>query len=192
MLVKINEESVPNDLDGFAKLVKDQKVDAAADLVVVRMGQEETLKAAKMPMVVQASQVPMRPGFRAGGAGFAFPNIRINPGNLQPGQFGPGGNTTVRMETVVNGVRTLRQQDGNQFSGEFSKDGLKITVAGKMDNGKAIPSEITVTEGKETKKYSSVKDVPAEHRAILPRIMPSPQTSIQIMPGLRDGFVPLP
>src|ERR1043166_479684 len=53
VLVKINDKSVPTDFDAFQKLVKDQKVDQAADIVIVREGKEQTLKAAKMPALVQ-------------------------------------------------------------------------------------------------------------------------------------------
>src|SRR5207253_1667500 len=66
----------------------------------------------------------------------------------------------LHMEMTINGAKIVRKQDGPRFSGEYSKDGLKITLEGKIENGRATPGEVTVTEGRETKKYASPKDVP--------------------------------
>ena len=73
--------------------------------------------------------------------------------------------------------------NGNdQFSGEYTKDDLKITVSGKVENGQAKPAEITVTEGRETKKYTSLRDVPAQHRLVIQQLMPSALNNSMLLP----------
>jgi membrane-associated protease RseP (regulator of RpoE activity) len=164
VLVKINNKVVASDVDRFSKLVKDQKADEAIDLVVVRDGKEQTLKGAQMPGLVQG-------GFD-GGKG------------RRPGGFGLGGVNRVpivkgvgkagrNLDMNINGTRISRMQNDNEFSGEYSRDDLKITVVGKIDNGVAKTSTITVQDGKDTKTYTSPKDVPEQYRPLLQRIMPA-------------------
>jgi hypothetical protein len=186
VLVRINDKSVPNDLDGFAKLLKDEKVDQAADLVVVRKGKEETLKASKMPAAVQAN--PNAGGGRIGRPGLpgiVIPRIQINPairGGINP--FLQGPIQKLHLEMTVNGAKMVRKQDGNLFSGEYSKDELKITISGKTENGRANPSEITITQGKETRKYSSLREVPAQHRLVIQQLMPSSLDGLLMFPTI--------
>ena len=183
VLVRINEKSVPNDLDGFTKLVKDQKVDQAADLVVVRRGKEETIKGVKMPAVVQGN--PNAGGGRLGRPGLPgiiIPRLQINPGGINP--FLQGPIQKLHLEATVNGAKIVRDQDGEKFSGAYAKNDLKITISGKIENARPIPSEITVTEGKETKKYTNLREVPAQHRSVIQQLMPSPLQDRLMFPAL--------
>ncbi len=185
VLVKINNKSVPSDLDAFSKLLRDEKVDEAADLVVVRKGKEETLKAVKMPATVQFTPLGGvgKPG-RIGIAGLpgVFGGVRINPANPRPNPFGPGQVTKLHLEMNVNGAKITHKQEGDQYSGEYSKGELKIVLTGKIENGLKKPGEVTVTEGKETKKYASPKEVPVQHRPILQQLMQSPLNGLMMMP----------
>ena len=168
VLVKINNKTVPGDLESFAKLVKDQKPNEAMELGIVRNGKEETLKEAMMPALVQTgagSRRPLRPGLGA----FAMPRIDFN--------------ARFQVDPLLNGARIVRSQKDNDFTGEYSKGDLKISVTGKLENGVARTSEITVQEGKEVKKYTALKDVPIQHRPALQQIMPSANANLMMFPA---------
>jgi membrane-associated protease RseP (regulator of RpoE activity) len=184
VLVKINNKAVPSDLDGFVKFIKEQKPEEAVDLVVVRNGKEETLKGVRMPANVQAG----------GGGRFArpmlpnplFPLMPVNPGRLPNNPFFPAGVEHIRLEMTVNGAKIIRDQKANQFSGEYAKDDLKITISGKIENGFPRLTEVTLQEGKEkeARKFTSPKDVPVQHRAIIQQLMPSPILNMLMMPAM--------
>lgn len=188
VLLKIGKQAVPSDLTEFAKLVKEQKSNEPTDLVVIRKGKEETIKSAKMPVVVQnvgggaggLGGIGGAGGFGGGGIGGAggFGGIGGFPAN----PFLPGKLTKLHMEFDVNGGKLVKDQDGDKFSGEFSKDDLKIAVNGTLENGLPKIGEITVREGKEAKKYTSPRDVPAQHRAMVQQLLPSPFTGLMTMP----------
>ena len=179
VLLKIGAAQVPNDAAGFAKLVKDQKADEPIDLVVVRKGKEETIKGAKMPALVQNV---VGPG--VGGAGIArmpgivgprIPALPLNP--LMPGKL-----DKLHMEMSVNGAKVVKDQEGDKFTGHYVKDELKISVAGKIENAQNRISEITVQQGKEMTKYTSLNDVPAQHRAAIQQLLPSPFVNLMTLP----------
>jgi hypothetical protein len=186
VLVKIGDKSVPNDHSAFIKLVKDQKENEPMDLVVVRKGKQETLKGAKMPALVQ------NVGGRGGNGGFGgfggrppigFPRIQINPGGLPINPFLGGGKLDkLHLEMTVNGAKLVKDQDGDKFSGSYTKGELKITVAGTTENLQNKISEITVQEGKEAKKYANLQDVPAQHRAAVQQLLPSPLAGMMMLP----------
>ena len=184
VLVKINNKAVPNTLDGFMKLVKDQKADEAVDIVAVRMGKEETIKAAKMPAIVQGSGggggVPFaRPGI----AVFQFPNINVNPG-LPVNPFGKVDELELKMK--VNGATIVKTQKGNDFSGEYAKDQVKITVTGKIENGLPRATEIVVVQGKDERKYVNLRDVPPQQQIIVNQLMPSPVINMMMSPLIQN------
>lgn len=186
ILVRVGKTAVPNDFDAFSKVVKDQKPDADIDLVVVRDGAEKSLKATKMPATVQLgvgneSFVPGfgkkgRPGFGGPGGfpgrGAIMPRIEINRGN--------GGVINMSTTLNINGAKIVRSQNGDDFSGEYSKDDLNVRVRGKFERGLAKPSEINVQDGKDAKKYTDLKDVPPQYQPMLRQIMPN--TAIGLLP----------
>jgi len=201
VLLKIGATPVPNDAVGFAKLVKDQKENEPLDLVVIRNGKEQTIKAAKMPALVQ-NVVGPGGGIRGGGgfgglggiggAGGApglpgMPGIAF--GGLQTGKL-----KKLHVELEIDGAEVIRDQDGDTFSGKYVKGDLKITLSGKLENGQSKISEITIQEGKDSKKYTSPKEVPAQHRAAIQQMLPSPFTNLMIMPAIPNlqGFPGLP
>ena len=188
VLVKINNKAVPTGIEEFVKLVKDQKQDEAIDLVVVRNGKEETLKGARMPAVAQTGGGGRRPAV----PNFPFPAFPNNPGRLPNNPFFPAGIEYMRLEMTVNGAKFVREIKVDQFSNEYSKGELKITLSGKMENGLPRPTEITVQEGKDLKKYTSPKEVPAQHRPILQQLMPSPLMNMLLMPQMLPNFRDFP
>jgi hypothetical protein len=183
VLIKIAGKSVPSELESFSKLLKDAKVDESADIVVIRKGKEETLKGAKMPAVVQGPGGG-RPGIagRPGGIGIAGALGGLNQRILIQ-QRGIGGQT-IKNITIeyADGSKLSRKQDNEKFSGEFSKADLKIAVSGKIENGRAVLGEATITEGKESKKYTTLAEVPAQHRLAVQRLVTG--TSLSTIPNL--------
>jgi hypothetical protein len=151
VLVRINARPVPTDLDGFRKLVKEEKLDEGADLVVVRDGKEETIKSARLPTLVEFDAPPTKRG-RGGLGGFA-------------------GKAGLRLWAFNGkGASIVRNQSGDEFSGEYRRGDLKITVAGKLDDAMTIA--IAIAQGEETRKYTNVKDVPEEHQRIVQQLLP--------------------
>ena len=195
ILVKVNGKPVPNDGAGFEKLVKDLNADKF-DIIVIRDGKEETLKGTQMPGLVQNNPIGgNRPGgfqIRPGGlGGLMFRGIQINPriNPAQPKQ--PNGKPqgiplqNSSSDININGTRIGRRQRGAEFSGEYSKDELKINVTGMIENGAAKVAEITVQDGNETKKYNSIADAPANYRVIVEQLLPSANRNlIPQIPGL--------
>ena len=96
VLVKINHQSVPSDA-AFTKLVQEQKVDQAADLVVVRNGKERRSRRPRCRRKFRDSEKGRRPGR------FRFPEHPIQPAAavnpLQPGHH----------ETAYRNERQRRQ-----------------------------------------------------------------------------------
>jgi hypothetical protein len=77
-----------------------------------------------------------------------------------------------------------RKQTSEQFSGSYEKDELKITVSGKMENDRPVLAEITVQEGKESKKYTKLSEVPAQHRTTIQQhLMPSSGNGLPLLKG---------
>jgi hypothetical protein len=178
VLIKIAGKSVPNDSFDFTKLVSDQKVNEGADLVVVRNGKEETLKGASMPTLVQSKGT-------VGGIQFGGGGIQIGGGGkIIPRPINPrlGVIQNLHLEMTLNGAKIVRDQKGDQFSGEYTKDDVKITVNGTLDNGLSKVKEITVTEGKDTKKFTKLTEVPVQHRSAVQSLMPSAANNRLMIP----------
>jgi membrane-associated protease RseP (regulator of RpoE activity) len=175
VLVKINHKAVSSEPTAFAKLVKEQNAAEPMELVVLRDGKEETIKNATMPAVVQMPSagrpMPAFGGLQLQRFPLAIPGARIN-GRLpfENGLLGKPQNMNVEM--TINGAKIRKRQNGDDFSGEYAKDELRITVAGKLENGVAKTSEITIQEGKATNKYKAVNEVPAPHRTLVQQLLP--------------------
>ncbi len=202
ILVKINKKAVPNDHPGFAKLLKDTDPAAEAmEITVLRDGKEEKINAGKMPLTVQtlgsgtinrAGGIQIRPGININGlklsinpkgivpgAGLPkanpnpFPNNPPPPANPKPEPI-PDNVQNLNLSLTINGAKLTRKQHNADFSGEYTKGDLNITIAGKIANGVAKATEITINEkGKDAKKYTSIHDVPGQYRSSIHQIMPT-------------------
>jgi hypothetical protein len=168
VIVKLNDKAAPSDPLSFANLVKEQKENAAMEIVVVRDGKEETLKGVVMPQTVQAAPLGGRPGL----PGFGGPN-RLAPNRLpvMPGNPFDGVIRSFHMESNINGIRIIRTQNNTEFSGSYEKDDLKISLIGKIENDRPKVTEITIQEGKETTKFTDPTKVPAKYRDVLGLLM---------------------
>jgi membrane-associated protease RseP (regulator of RpoE activity) len=162
ILLELDGKPVPSDLDDFHKMLKGIKPDTAVDAVVLRKGKKETIKGLKLP---EAKEEPNP--FRG------LQRLPILPGGNLPLPGGlPGG---VRMQNL----NMIRNADGS-FTSSTEENGVKLTVTGKVENGKANVSEIEVKDGTESKKYKSVEEVPEAHREAVKNL-------IQMSEG-RGGF----
>ncbi|MBI3409808.1 MAG: PDZ domain-containing protein [Planctomycetes bacterium] len=156
LLLRINNQSVPADPQAFAKFVEGFKADASADLKVLRKGKEQVLRNVKLARVAEDHANPFH----------GFGGIL---GNVQVIQQGPGN--TMKAETVVNGAKLSRTQEGDDFTGEYSKDKLKIVVTGKLIKGAVVPGLITVHEDKEIRNYQNMDQVPEKHKDAARQVM---------------------
>ncbi len=202
ILVKINDKAVPNDGAGLEKLVKELNAQKF-DIVVLRDGKEETLKGAELPALVQNGPLGgRRPGgiqFRQGFGGLMLRGFqvvpRVNPGK-QPGQPNPNAGgiplQNSSSDININGTRISRRQRGAEFTGEYTKDDLKISVTGSIEKGEAKVAEITVNDGKDTTKFKSIADAPANYRVIIEQLLPSANRNLvpnipSVRPKLDDA-----
>ncbi len=69
-----------------------------------------------------------------------------------------------------NGNTSITLNDG-KFTIKNDRDGKAITIIGKVVEGKATPDSITIKGEDSEKKYKAVKDVPAEDRASVEKLL---------------------
>jgi hypothetical protein len=145
ILLEVNGKTVPNDPTAFVKQVGEIKANTPVDVVVLRKGKKETLKGLSLPEAkVEKAQVP---GGLPGGFPFG--------GNFQFQNFGPAGGKQVLIQTTRN---------GDEFTSTRKEGDQTITVTGKVEDGRAVPSSIEIDEGKGAKSYDSMEKVPEQHR----------------------------
>jgi hypothetical protein len=144
VLLELDGKPVPSDHEQFIKLLDGIPAGKAVDAVVMRKGRKETVKGLTLPAVKAAAANPP-----------ALPNLP-GIGGLVP-NLGRRSITTSR----VNDQFTTTQRDGN----------LTITVKGKISQGKAEVSEVTIEDGGQTKTYDSVSKVPAAHQEAVKKLI---------------------
>jgi hypothetical protein len=123
------------------------KTDKAVDAVVMRKGKKETIKGLKLP---EAKAVKPQPGLFPGG----FPRL---PGGLGGGEV-KGGTTSV--------TRT-----NDDFTTTHKADGVSFTIKGKVNQGKAEPSEIVIESDGKSNTYAAVDKVPAEYQETVKKLV---------------------
>jgi membrane-associated protease RseP (regulator of RpoE activity) len=156
ILLELDGKPVSSNPDEFRKALEGVKADKPVDVVVLRKGKKETVKGLSLPEAKAAA--PLFPGINPG----ALPNfpqpIVPNIPPLIPGNaFNPGfgvGNSVITTTFRTNDHFTTRHQEGS----------LIITLTGKVADGKATVSEISVQDGAESNKYESVDKVPEKYR----------------------------
>jgi hypothetical protein len=143
VLVRINGKPVPNTLDGFSSLLKEQKLDAGADLDIIRGGKEETIRSARVPGIVQLIAPSSNPR-----------------------------RVIIRRVTTIGGVKLNRNREGDEFSGSYVKGDLKITVKGNLKDEQNMATIVIIRAG-ERKTYTNLTDVPGEYQRIVRELMPA-------------------
>jgi PDZ domain len=149
ILLELDGKAVPSKLDEFTKMLNDIKPDTPVDATVLRKGKRETVKGIKLPEV-KAEEQPRQP----------VPNIQIQPviPNLPP-VLPP-----INLAPGAKGVSVQMIRNADTFTTRFRNGTDSIAVSGKMKDGKADADEIVISNGKDTKKFKSVNDVPEEMR----------------------------
>ena len=155
ILLEMDGKPVSSDPAEFRKTVDGVKADTPMDVVVLRKGLKETIKGLSLPEAKAAAL----PGFNPIAPVFPpnFPNLPILPLNLGQGN----GNNSVN---INNGVIMKTSRTNDQFTTQRLEPGLAISVKGKVEDGKANVSEITVQDATEIHTYDSVDKVPAQYR----------------------------
>src|SRR5262249_20258315 len=140
ILLELGGKAVSSKADDFQKLLDGLASDKAIDAVVLRKGKKETIKGLKLAQASAAR--PANPG---------LPNLPRFGGRLVLPNFGAGKTISLSRS---NDQFTATQRDGNRT----------ITIKGKIVQGKAEASEITIQDGGQSNTYDSVTKVPAAHR----------------------------
>jgi hypothetical protein len=161
LVIKVNQDAVPADARELLKALGEGKSEPV-DLVVIRKGKEQTLKAVKLPRAAMAT--PSIPGFPLP------PAIGVPPGGQ--GDF--------------SNAKVSFNRDKERFTVDFEHDKLQVKVRGAVAGGQSKVEEITVQEGKdEPKKYQKIEDVPQSLRLIVGRL-------VQMANGNPGSIVPMP
>jgi beta-lactamase regulating signal transducer with metallopeptidase domain len=145
ILLELNGQPISNKDGELAKVLKDIKADKPVEAVVLRKGRKETVKGLTLPEVKVEQPANPFGGFPGGFQG-AFPAF--------PGGAGGAGVSGIISTSRVNDEFTTRNQVGD----------LDITIKGKIDQGKAVVSEVRIKSGGQEKTYDSVDKVPAEYK----------------------------
>ncbi len=143
ILLELDGKSIPSKVEDFDKLLKEIKADTPVDATVMRKGRRETVKGVKLPEV-KAEEQP-KPSTPKKGPDIQIPNLPA----VVPG----AGAGSVQM------VRT-----GDTFLVRVRNNKETIAINGKMKDGKCAVEEIVVSDGKDTKKYKTVGEVPEAMR----------------------------
>jgi hypothetical protein len=146
ILLELAGKPVPSGTTEFSELLKGVKPNSPVNAVVLRKGKKETIKGLSLPEAKAAA--PALPAFPA------FPAFPALPGRMIQGIGGIGG---------LNGSTTISRVN-DEFTANHNSDGVKISVKGKIDQGKPQVSEVKIESNGQSKTYSSVDKVPAEYK----------------------------
>jgi hypothetical protein len=142
ILLELNGKMVPSDPAAFVKALGEIKANTAVDAVVLRKGKKETLKGLKLPEAKKTDAL----------APFELPGINLR---RLPGLRGGLG----------NGATTTMTRDNDRFTVRHKQGDVSMSLTGKIEDGKAVPESIEVTDNGKTEKYADVEKVPEAHRA---------------------------
>jgi hypothetical protein len=145
ILLELAGKPVPSSNKEFSELLKGVKPNTPVDAVVLRKGKKETIKGLSLP---EAKAITEAPG--------AFPRLPALPqGRMVLPRVG-------RIAGLEGSTSILRNND--EFTAKNHTPDLTITVKGKIEQGKAQVSEVTIESNGQSKSYASVDKVPAEHK----------------------------
>ncbi len=156
ILLEVAGKPVSSNPEEFRTTLAGIKADKPVDVVVLRKGRKETIKGLSLPEAKAAvpalnaplfnpvnplnpAPVPILPP--------NFPNVNLAPG-------AGGGNSATTTTARTNDQFTTRSQEGN----------LTIMLIGKVENGKAKVSQISIQDGGESNTYDSLDKVPEKYR----------------------------
>jgi beta-lactamase regulating signal transducer with metallopeptidase domain len=166
ILLEVNGKPVSSNVAEFVKQLNDVKANTPVNAVVMRKGKKETVKGLSLPEA--KADVP---GFPANP--FQFPVVPF--GNLQPGAFPnlPGIQIQLQGQPGAPGVSTSISRTNDDFTATRQEGDLKIDVTGKVVEGKPVPSEIKIQDGKESHKAETLEKVPEKYCETVKRLLDS-------------------
>jgi hypothetical protein len=162
VLLELAGQPVPSKPDEFAKMLSAIKPNKPVDVVVLRKGKRETVKGLSLPEArvdrrpeaEEPGELPALPALPDPNLRMpVFPNFPAVPGVRGRFAFPPG----------LPGVTMMSRTNG-QFTTEHESNGVKITLKGKIDEGKAVVTEVRIQADGQEKTYDSVDKVPAEYK----------------------------
>jgi hypothetical protein len=156
ILLELAGKPVPSGSKEFTELLKGVKPNTRVDAVVMRKGKKETIKGLSLPEAKAAA--PALPGLPAMPAFPAMPGLRIQGMGIGAGFGGLNGSTSI-------------SRNNDDFTATHNNDGVKISVKGKIDQGKAKVSEVKIESNGQSKTYDSVDKVPAEHKETVQKLV---------------------
>lgn len=101
--------------------------------------------------------VVLRKGKQTTVSGITLPEARKADAN---NPFGGGANSSVQIQVNDEDVTINATTDGTGYA-----------ITGRFENGKLVPSKITVTEGKDAKTYESLDKLPEQHRGAVEKLI---------------------
>jgi hypothetical protein len=144
ILLEVNGKALSSKKDEADKVLAGVGANKEVDVVVMRKGKKETLKGLKLPEAKAAAlPAPL-------------------PLNLPRGLGGLAG--------LKNGT-TAVTRNNDEFTARHEAGGVTCVVKGKVNEGKAEPSEITIEEDGKTTSYASVDKVPQEHQQTVKKLV---------------------
>ena len=155
IVLELDGKAVPSQPEEFARMLDGIKPDAVVDATVLRKGKKETIKGIKLPEVKAEEPLRLPPLPQ-----LPVPNIQIQPilPTLPPGTLPP----VVLPGAETAAVQMTRTKDSFTTRSRKNKD--RISITGKMKDGKAEVEEVVITANAETRKYKNVDDVPPDMR----------------------------
>lgn len=150
IIVEFAGQVVTDDAQELVRRVNEAKSGEKIELTVLRKGKKVMMQVElperKKPAERRADFVPGFPGIFGGIGGAGF------------GGFAPG--SSIRF-SVVNGQFDLQSDDGQ----------TSYAIKGHLDAGRAVPTEIAITEDGNTTTYESLDKVPNDHREKVERLL---------------------
>lgn len=161
VLLKLNQQPVPNEPAALAKMLNTIKEDAI-DATVLRRGKEEVLKGIKLASGLQFQfQSPLS----------VVPPVPRTP-PVAPAPPKPASNIPPGVAPVVGpfpapgqqSVMTTNFRTGDRFTSRYQEGSLVITLTGTVKAGKAALGEIHIQDGTANHRFDKVDQVPAQYR----------------------------
>lgn len=180
ILIEFADKPVTKDHPAFSKMLKEMKP-GKYNATVVRKGKEIRIRNIELVDVKADSEMKKsttREWVVEGDGGKlkldegAKPKVRDKKANdKEKDDFFPNARGQLRFAPAQGNMSVSINND--QFTAIKNIDGKTITVTGKMNNGKAEPSSITIKNDEGSKKYKAVNDVPEEDRADVEKMLTS-------------------
>ncbi len=146
ILVKIDGQYVPANLEGFIKLVKGLKTETPIDVIVLRQGTSTTI------------------------AGVILPAERAKSAELAELE-----RIVTEMKKVIAPRKLLKDltitQNGDITTVKDEKRETKLTISCVVKDGVVYVGGVEVNDGSSTKAYKNILDVPEPHRARVQEIV---------------------